>query len=69
MVYFITGSDHRLPFETLVVDRFTRNHQHRDRQNFGWTERMELSVHVAALSLAAVVPANNDNEIRKYDAS
>jgi hypothetical protein len=30
---------------------------------------MELSVHVPALSLAAVVPVNNDNEIRNCDAS
>jgi hypothetical protein len=69
MVYFITGNGYRLPFETFVVEKFIRNHQHRDRQNFGWTERMELSAHVPALSLAAVVPANNDNEIRNYDAS
>jgi hypothetical protein len=49
-----------------VVDRFIRNHQHRDRQNLGRTERMELSIHVLALSLIAVVPANNDNELLNH---
>ena len=66
MVCFITGNSYLLPFETFVVDRFIRNHQHRDRQNLGRTESMELSIHVLALSLIAVVPANNDNELLNH---
>jgi hypothetical protein len=63
MVYLITGN-YPLPFETFALEKFTRNHQHRDRQNFGWTEKMELSARCLALSLAAIVPANNDNKVR-----
>jgi hypothetical protein len=53
MILFVTGPDYRLPFETFVIEGFTMNHVHRDRQNFKWTEN---------LSRSAVVPANNDNE-------
>jgi len=65
MVYFVTGT-YPLPFETFVLEKFVRNHQHRDRQNFGWTEQMRLTARYLALSLAAVVPANNDNEMRSH---
>jgi hypothetical protein len=65
VAYFVTGN-YPLPFETIVLEKFVRNHQHRDSQNFGWTEKMELTVRVPSLSLDAVVPANNDNEIRSH---
>ena len=50
MVAFVTGAGYRLPFTTLVVDRFTRKHRHRDRLNFSWIEDMILTVSVPALS-------------------
>jgi hypothetical protein len=62
MILFVTGPDYRLPFETFVLERFTTNHVHRDRQNFKWTEKMDLTVHCLALGLCVVAPANNDNE-------
>ena len=62
MILFVTGPDYRLPFETFVLEGFTTNHVHRDRQNFKWTEKMDLTVHRLALSCSAVVPANDDNE-------
>ena len=34
MILFVTGPDYRLPFETFVLEGFTMNHVHRDRQNF-----------------------------------
>jgi hypothetical protein len=65
LVYLVTGN-YPLPFETFVLEKFVKNHQHRDRQNLGWTEKMELSVRCLALSLDAIVPANNDNEMRSH---
>jgi hypothetical protein len=40
MILFVTGRDYRLPFETFVLEGFTTNHVHRDRQNFKWTEKI-----------------------------
>ena len=56
----------RLPFTTAVVDEFTRNHQHRERDGLIWTEPMQLAVHLPALMISAIVPAINDNEIKRY---
>jgi hypothetical protein len=65
MVYFITGA-YPLPFETLLLERFIRSHRHRDRQNLGWTEKIQLTARCLAMSLDKVVTANNDNEMRSH---
>ncbi|WP_316200970.1 MULTISPECIES: hypothetical protein [unclassified Bradyrhizobium] len=62
MFAFVTGPEYRLPFGTFTICRFRKNHVHRDVQSLSWTEPMDLSVSVPALDLAAIHPANNDNE-------
>ncbi|MGJ4953108.1 hypothetical protein [Bradyrhizobium sp. HKCCYLS20291] len=62
MFAFVTGPEYRLPFGTITICCFRKNHVHRDFQNHSWTEPMDLSVSVTALDLAAIHPADNDNE-------
>jgi hypothetical protein len=64
MLVFITGAGYRLPFETFAIERFRVNHKHRDRTGFSWAEPMDRRV--CALSLSAIRPANNDNEVRRH---
>ncbi|MCP1757786.1 hypothetical protein [Bradyrhizobium elkanii] len=52
----------RLPFGTLVVDQINFVHTHRDRAGFTWKEPMTLDIHVLAVRLDALCPANNDND-------
>jgi hypothetical protein len=66
MFAIINGATYRLPFTTVVVDQYVRNHQHKDRWNVSSMERMELSIHLPALGLDALVPANNDNWMRSH---
>jgi len=66
MVAFVTGAGYQLPFTTSVVDRFTRRHRHRDRQNFSWIEDMILTVSISDLHSEATFAANNDNEAGYY---
>ncbi|MDB5603433.1 MAG: hypothetical protein JWP25_333 [Bradyrhizobium sp.] len=54
--------DYRLPFTTVVVDQVSWTHTHRDRAGFAWKEPMTLNIHVLAVRLNAMHPANNDNE-------
>lgn len=67
-MFAILNGNHyaRLPFTTAVVDEFTRNHQHRERDGLIWTEPMQLSVHLPALMISAIVPANNENEMQRH---
>ena len=69
---FRDGSDsrrsYRLPFETYVLDRFTRNQVHRDRQGFTWTEPMTLEARCLAVRLDAISLPNNDNKQREDHA-
>jgi hypothetical protein len=58
----VTGPGYRLPFETRVIKRINIVHIHRDRNNNTWKEPMQLSVRVPEMRLAAIRPANNDNE-------
>ena len=64
MVVIINGDIVRLPFTTVVVDQFLRNHQHRERDGLCWIEPMDLSVHVMAIRLDEIVPAHNDNQVK-----
>ena len=69
MFAFVTGAGYRLPFTTLMIDRFTRKHRPRDRKNLTWIEDMTLTVRVPALSFDAfpvTFVANNDNEARGH---
>jgi hypothetical protein len=62
MFAFVTGPEYLLPFETFVVHQFRHIHTHRDYAGFSWKEPMQLSISVPAMSMDAVVPANNDNQ-------
>jgi hypothetical protein len=53
---------YRLPFTTVVVDQVTFTHTHRDRAGFTWREPITLNVHLLAMNVEAIRPANNDNE-------
>lgn len=57
-----TRPDYRLPFTTVVVDRVTFPHTHRDRAGFTWQEPITLHVHLLIMDTDAIRPANNDNE-------
>ncbi|MGY4434937.1 hypothetical protein ACVWWO_007414 [Bradyrhizobium sp. F1.13.1] len=54
--------DYRLPFMTVVVDQVTFQHTHRDRAGFTWQEPITLNIHLLAMDVEAMRPANNDNE-------
>jgi hypothetical protein len=53
---------YRLPFTTVVVNQISFEHTHRDRAGFTWKEPMTLNIHVLAVRLDALRPANNDND-------
>jgi hypothetical protein len=53
---------HCLPFTTVVVNQISFEHSHRDRAGFTWKEPMTVNIHVLAVRLDALRPANNDNE-------
>jgi hypothetical protein len=57
-----TRPDYRLPFMTVVIDQVTFPHTLRDRAGFTWQEPITLNIHVLAVRVDAIRPANNDNE-------
>jgi hypothetical protein len=57
-----TAPGYRPPFTTVVVHRHNFIHTHRDRAGFSWKEPMSLDIHVLAMRLDEIHPANNDNQ-------
>jgi hypothetical protein len=57
-----TRPDYLLPFTTVVVHQVHYTHTHRDRAGFTWQEPMTLNIHLLAVDLKSIRPANNDNE-------
>ena len=57
-----TRPDYRLPFTTVAVDQIAFNHTHRDYAGFTWQEPITLNIHLLAMVVEAIRPANNDNE-------